>query len=95
MSKKKAMKIGILVMVTIFSLLAVSCSIGETLCTPEETTESTEVVEQIQQTEATTETTEAPKKDEPKGCKGTVGVAGLALVAALGSCAIFVEKKRR
>lgn len=65
MSKKKAMKIGILVMVTIFSLLAVSCSIGETLCTPEETTESTEVVEQIQQTEATTETTEAPTEPAP------------------------------
>jgi hypothetical protein len=40
-------------------------------------------------------TTTAPKTEEKKGCKGTVTVAGLALVAALGSCAIFVEKKRR
>ena len=29
------------------------------------------------------------------GCSGTVGAAGLAFVAALGSCAIFVEKKRK
>ena len=33
--------------------------------------------------------------EKKKGCKGTVGVAGLALVAALGSCALFVEKKRK
>ena len=39
--------------------------------------------------------TTAPKTEEKKGCKGTVTVAGLALVAALGSCAIFVEKKRK
>ena len=41
------------------------------------------------------ETTEAPKTEVPKGCKGTVGVAGFALVAALGSCAVYVEKKRK
>ena len=29
------------------------------------------------------------------GCKSSVTVAGLALVATLGTCAIFVEKKRR
>ena len=40
-------------------------------------------------------TTEAPATEEKKGCGGTVGVAGLALVAALGSCALFVEKKRK
>ena len=33
--------------------------------------------------------------DMMAGCNGTVGAAGLALVAALGSCAIFVEKKRK
>ena len=40
-------------------------------------------------------TTTAPATEEKKGCKGTVSVAGLALVAALGSCALFVEKKRK
>ena len=41
------------------------------------------------------EVTTAPATEEKKGCGGTVGVAGLALVAALGSCALFVEKKRK
>lgn len=36
-----------------------------------------------------------PAATEKSGCKGSVGIAGLALVAALGSCAIFVEKKRK
>ena len=36
-----------------------------------------------------------PATSEKKGCSGTVGVAGLVLVAALSSCAIFVEKKRK
>jgi hypothetical protein len=40
-------------------------------------------------------TTTAPATEEKKGCKGTVGVAGIALVATLGSCALFVEKKRK
>ena len=50
--------------------------------------------------EATTEapkteapTTEAPAKEED-GCGSTIGVAGLALVAALGTCTVFVSKKR-
>ena len=43
----------------------------------------------------TPETTPAADDAEEKGCGGTVTVAGLALVAALGSCAIFVEKKRK
>jgi hypothetical protein len=42
-----------------------------------------------------TTTAPANNAEEKKGCGGTVTVAGLALVAALGSCAIFVEKKRR
>ena len=33
--------------------------------------------------------------DEKKGCGGTVSIAAVALVASLGACAIFVEKKRR
>ena len=41
------------------------------------------------------DTANAGDDAEKKGCGGTVTVAGLALVAALGSCAIFVEKKRR
>ena len=40
------------------------------------------------------ETTGAAE-EEKKGCGGTVTVAGIALVAALGTCAVFVEKKRR
>ena len=43
----------------------------------------------------TTTATENPATEEKKGCGGTVSVAGLALVAALGSCALFVEKKRK
>ena len=37
-------------------------------------------------------TTEAPA--EEKGCGGSVGIAGLALVAALGTCTVFVAKKK-
>ena len=40
-------------------------------------------------------TTTTAATEEKKGCGGTVSVAGLALVAALGSCALFVEKKRK
>ena len=36
-----------------------------------------------------------PAATEKSGCSGTVGAAGLVLVAALGSYAIFVEKKRK
>ena len=38
-------------------------------------------------------TTEAPAA-EKKGCGGSVSVAGLALVAALGTCTVFVAKKK-
>jgi hypothetical protein len=76
----------------------------------EVTTEAptTEAPTEAPTTEAPTEapTTEAPTKapetkapetdkvEEP-GCGGTVTVAGIALVAALGTCAVFVEKKRK
>ena len=33
--------------------------------------------------------------EEEKGCGGTITVAGIALVASLGTCAVYVEKKRR
>ena len=42
-------------------------------------------------------TTEAPVTEAPaeeKGCGGSVGIAGLALVAALGTCTVFVAKKK-
>jgi hypothetical protein len=42
--------------------------------------------------ETTTPTTDKP---EESGCKGSVSIAGLALVATLGTCAVFVEKKRK
>ena len=38
-------------------------------------------------------TTEAPEEEE-KGCGSTVGVAGIALITALGTCTVFVAKKR-
>ena len=47
------------------------------------------------QADLTLATTTPADDAEEKGCGGTVTVAGLALVAALGSCAIFVEKKRK
>ena len=42
-----------------------------------------------------TNKTDDTDKDNEGGCKSSVTVAGLALVATLGTCAIFVEKKRR
>ena len=32
---------------------------------------------------------------EEKGCGGTIAVAGIALIVTLGTCAVFVEKKRK
>ena len=49
------------------------------------------------ETEAKTEAkTEAPKADDESkgGCGSTVSIAGLALVATLGTCTVFVSKKR-
>ena len=42
-------------------------------------------------------TTEAPAANaaNTSGCGSTVGVAGIALVAALGTCTVFVSKKNR
>ena len=42
----------------------------------------------------TTTAADDNKTEKKKGCGSTVTFAGLALVATLGSCAIFVEKKR-
>ena len=40
------------------------------------------------------ETTQA-NNTKKKGCKGTVSVTAIALIASLGTCAVFVEKKRK
>ena len=36
-----------------------------------------------------------PVITDKKGCGGTIALTGIALIASLGACAIFVEKKRR
>ena len=56
-------------------------------------------VREVETDEVTTGevTTEAPTTEAPaeeKGCGGSVGIAGLALVAALGTCTVFVAKKK-
>ena len=50
--------------------------------------------DEVPETEPVTEapTTEAPA--EKKGCKGSVSLAGVALVATLGTCTVFVAKKK-
>ena len=71
---------------------------------PEESQPATEV-EPVVTEPATTEApaTEAPKTEAPtteapeeekKGCGSTVGVAGIALITALGTCTVFVAKKK-
>jgi len=54
------------------------------------------------ETTASAETNGSNVTDKPdtsdkdkKGCNGTVAGVGLALIAAVGTCAVFVEKKRR
>ena len=44
--------------------------------------------------EVTTAPYTDPVEEPAGGCGSTVGVAGLALVAALGTCTVFVAKKR-
>jgi hypothetical protein len=43
----------------------------------------------------TEKATDAATEPAAGGCGSTVTVAGLAIVAALGTCAVFVEKKRK
>ena len=63
------------------------------------TTEATTIAPTITAPTTTSAATKKPSTTtaakEEKGCGGTVTVAGLALVASLGTCAVFVEKKRR
>ena len=51
-----------------------------------------------EETTKKTETTKAPETtaevEEKKGCGSSVSVAGIALVAALGTCTVFVAKKK-
>ena len=66
----------------------------------DDTTEPAEVTTEPATTEPATEevTTKAPETtapvEEKKGCGSSVSVAGLALVAALGTCTVFVAKKK-
>ena len=46
-------------------------------------------------TEAKTEASKNDAAANTSGCGSTVGVAGIALVAALGTCTVFVSKKNR
>ena len=69
--------------------------------TTEEPTTEVEETEEPEETTKKTETTNTPETTEAvedggllKGCKNSVGVAGLALVAALGTCTVFVAKKK-
>jgi hypothetical protein len=70
----------------------------ETTTKAEETTAKVEdTTAKVEDTTAKVENTTAATTDktDEKGCGGTVTVAGIALVAALGTCAVFVEKKRK
>ena len=60
-----------------------------------ETTEEVEETEEEEDDDAKT-TTEASEDEEEKkgGCGSTVGIAGLALITALGTCTVFVAKKK-
>ena len=80
-------------------------STDDTTDVADDTTEPEEVTTEPAATEpATTEpateevTTKAPETtapvEEKKGCGSSVSVAGLALVAALGTCTVFVAKKK-
>ena len=80
-------------------------STDDTTDVADDTTEPEEVTTEPAATEpATTEpateevTTKAPETtapvEEKKGCGSSVTVAGLALVAALGTCTVFVAKKK-
>ena len=46
-------------------------------------------------TDKITDTTPNTDTTKEKGCGSMISVAGLALVASLGACAIFIEKKRK
>ena len=67
---------------------------------PDTTAATTAATTAKETTAATTAAATKPadttaKAEEEKGCGGTVTVAGIALVASLGTCAVYVEKKRR
>ena len=77
-------------------LLCVVMCLGIIACAPEKAENEIPQASGDGATDGEDNKTETPADDaEEKGCGGTVTVAGLALVAAIGSCAIFVEKKRK
>ena len=59
---------------------------------------TTEAADDEEETTKKTETTKAPETtaavEEKGGCGSSVSVAGIALVAALGTCTVFVAKKK-
>ena len=56
--------------------------------------------DEVREIETEPLTTEAPTTDtgaadnKTYGCKGTVSLAGITLVSVLGTCAVFVSKKK-
>ena len=54
------------------------------------------VVDDVTEAPAADDVTEAPATEEPakSGCGASVSLAGIALVAALGTCTVFVAKKK-
>ena len=61
-----------------------------------ETTDTAPVVDETEAPAVDDVVTEAPVTEAPAegGCGGSVAVAGIALVAALGTCTVFVAKKK-
>ena len=63
-----------------------------TQTTPNSTTSTTPSGEDLTESDSTTS---SEKTDDNDGCKGTVTAVGVVLTAALGCCAVFVEKKKK
>ena len=89
-------------LITICLLLSFCMCFG-VACNSNKNTETTTTSAETEAPVTEAPTTEAPKTEAPTteapaadegGCGSTVGVAGLALVAALGTCTVFVSKKR-
>ena len=68
----------------------------EVTTVPEETTETVTTTEPATEdpSAGAPETTEPTAEEPKKGCGSSVSVAGIALVAALGTCTVFVSKKK-
>lgn len=68
----------------------------EVTTVPEETTETVTTTEPATEdpSAGAPETTEPTAEEPKKGCGSSVSVAGISLVAALGTCTVFVSKKK-